>query len=204
MTIDRYAALLTEISAEWNKAEEDIKIAEQIGDKVVYSSISELRYAGRRLVDALAAISDNADEEAVRNFVQDALFNCHRARHDAIDAATSAMARDLEYATNNFSPEIIQRIYPELHTIAADVKTLRDKISESRKDRGNREAIYGAIEKDDFKKIVDSYLGYKNSRERIIAEQEREEKYRKRLMRNANIGAVIGFVGVAIGLFCLL
>ena len=50
---DRYRDRLSIIAHEWNKAEQDIKLAEQIGNKVIIPSISELRYGGRRLIEAI-------------------------------------------------------------------------------------------------------------------------------------------------------
>lgn len=198
MTIDRFAAQLAEISAEWNKAEEDIKIAEQIGDTVVYASISELRYAGRRLVDALLSVaSENADEETVRSLVQDALFNCHRARHDAIDAATSAMARNFEHARSRLSSTVILRLTPDFPVIADKLQTLRNKIAESRRQRDRRDLIYSAIEGDDFKKIVEFYLRFKDSQEAMVAEQQRE-----RLFKTASLA--LGAAGAALAAVCLL
>ena len=53
-------------------AEKDIKIAEQIGDQVVFPSIKELRYAGRRIVDALQALSKSEDAAKVTALLEDA------------------------------------------------------------------------------------------------------------------------------------
>jgi hypothetical protein len=54
---DDYREQLLSIRAEWDKAEADVKLAEQVGHKIVLPSIKELRYAGRRLVEVLTKIS---------------------------------------------------------------------------------------------------------------------------------------------------
>jgi hypothetical protein len=82
------AGLLVSILNEWNRAEADIKIAEQVANKVINPSIKELRYAGRRIVDGLVKAQRDDTSSEVISLFRDALFDCHRARHDAIDAGT--------------------------------------------------------------------------------------------------------------------
>lgn len=101
---NHYKARFVSICNEWDRAEEDIKVAEQINNKVVIPSVSELRYAGRRIIEALREIEKNGPEEKIIGLLQDAEFDCHRARHDAIDAATSKIAVDLEIATKKNRP----------------------------------------------------------------------------------------------------
>jgi hypothetical protein len=69
-------AALQELIKQWNIAEARIKKAEQVrGNEVVASAIFELRYAGRKLVDAIEISSETnlaADKEArakVRDFL---------------------------------------------------------------------------------------------------------------------------------------
>lgn len=95
---DKFRDKLDSIHDEWNRAEEAIKAAEQVNGKVILPAVKELRYAGRRIVEALHLIGAGDDDEAAKR-LQDAEFNCYRARHDAIDAATAKIAIDLEAAT---------------------------------------------------------------------------------------------------------
>jgi len=85
---------------EWNRAEADIKTAEMGVHSIVIPSVKELRYGGRRVIDALMEIArnpNNADNTRIKALLDDAHFDCHRARHDAIDAAK--IAADLEIMT---------------------------------------------------------------------------------------------------------
>ena len=52
-----YEARIASICAEWDRAEKYIKLAEQIGGKVVFPAVAELRYAGRRIIEALHHIA---------------------------------------------------------------------------------------------------------------------------------------------------
>src|ERR1700730_11122379 len=49
---ESHLTLLKSIQDEWNKAEGDIKTAEMVVHSIVIPSIKELRYAGRRVIDA--------------------------------------------------------------------------------------------------------------------------------------------------------
>ncbi|GAA0757115.1 hypothetical protein FHS52_000383 [Erythromicrobium ramosum] len=94
MSLGDYEEILTEIASEWGVAEEEIKLAEQIHHKVVLPAIKELRYAGRRLADALGAIARGAPATEVKDLIADARFRCHCARHDVIDASLLKIAID--------------------------------------------------------------------------------------------------------------
>lgn len=82
-----YSDILRDIAKEWNKAESAIKRSEQIAGDVSIPAISELRYAGRRMIDALDAAHHGGNDDKIRALFEDARFCCHRAQHDAIDAA---------------------------------------------------------------------------------------------------------------------
>jgi uncharacterized protein YdcH (DUF465 family) len=131
-------ALLASILAEWNRAETDIKIAEQVANKVVNPSIKELRYAGRRIVDALLKVREGGSPEEVKQLLTDALFDCHRARHDAIDAGTSKVALDLEVMTDKIGYDILLRTYPNFPALFRNLNNIRKKIAESRGNRDSR------------------------------------------------------------------
>ena len=94
--IDPYKALLSEIVSEWNRAEQEIKRAEQLAGKAVTPAINELRYGGRRVIDALQGIANGDDPQKIQDLLRDACFDCHRARHDAIDASISTIILTLK------------------------------------------------------------------------------------------------------------
>ena len=60
---DPYRDLLVSTYEEWDKAESIIKLAEQVSGEIVFPSINELRYAGRRISEALSCISRGDDHE---------------------------------------------------------------------------------------------------------------------------------------------
>jgi uncharacterized protein YdcH (DUF465 family) len=109
--LESYRAILTSILAEWNQAEGDIKQAEQVSQRVSEPSIKELRYAGRRVTEAIHKILSGGDPDDIRKLLHDADFDCHRARHDAVDAATSKIATDLKAMTDKLGYHAVLKAY---------------------------------------------------------------------------------------------
>ncbi|MEO5338557.1 MAG: hypothetical protein H7841_16960 [Magnetospirillum sp. WYHS-4] len=193
MTIDVFQPYLSAIRDEWDKAEEDLKRAEQIGNQPVVPSIKELRYAGRRIIDALHALERKEDAEAMK-FIQDALFNCHRARHDAIDAATSAIALKLDFATSQLGYEPVLKAFPKFASLLRDLDAIRERIARSRRNRADRQAIYSAIESVDFPKLVREYGEFTRAEPimRALAKKQRRET------TLSIIFGVVGLVALAV------
>ena len=155
--LEAYRDALGSILTEWNQAERDIKIAEQVSMRVVEPSIKELRYAGRRVTEALRLIlSDGADADIIK-LLNDADFDCHRARHDAVDAATSRIASVIRAMVESIGYDTMMRVYPEFPKFYHSLRRTRRKIVDSREDRDNRDAIYESIEDVDLKTLVSDF-----------------------------------------------
>lgn len=71
-----------ELRLRWDAAEEAIKRAEVLRNLISVPAIAELRYAGRRVVDALG----EKDKNKRRQLFSDACRICERAQFDALDA----------------------------------------------------------------------------------------------------------------------
>lgn len=170
---------------EWNKAEKSIKLAEQVNGDIVNPAIYELRYAGRRIIEALAT----QDQHQIDKLLADAHFDCCRARHDAIDAATSKIAADLNISIKTLGAEIVLTHFTEFPKLYRDLSEVRDLISVSRENRNNRDAIYASIENDNLSSIVSLYRAYQSSEPLLI--QSARKQRRKSLLNN-----IFGFVGI--------
>jgi hypothetical protein len=101
-------AAVSAVRDEWNNAEAAIKLAEQVNGEIVNPSVYELRYAGRRIVEALA----HPDIEQGKKLLGDAHFDCCRARHDAVDAATSKISADLDLAVKHLGADTVLKSFP--------------------------------------------------------------------------------------------
>ena len=74
-----YNVAYNKVCGQWNKAEKTIKLAEQVNATVVLTSISELRYAGRKLIEAHAKKHEGDFSKAVE-LLSDAYYDCCRLR----------------------------------------------------------------------------------------------------------------------------
>ncbi len=192
---DEFDEALRRIGEEWNKAETAIKLAEQVNGKIVNPAIYELRYAGRKIVEA-REIHD-ADPHRAGELLRDSMMDCLRARHDAVDAATSKITADLDIAVHTLGAKTVLSCFPEWSDMYEAVCAVKEKIAVSRANRTDREAIYATIEAVDLTALVSRYNRFKGSEPLLKKSAQRE-----RLHLVAGYG--IGIVGLIFGLICLI
>jgi len=186
--MNTFDELISDIRKEWNKAEKAIKHAESIDGEVTNPSVFELRYAGRRLIEALDCRGQ--DEARSIALLRDALFDCHRARHDAIDAATSKMAGDLGVATEYLSATVLMQNFPDFSEFYAEMLTVRTLIAESRENRDNRDKIYETIETSKLDRLVDLYGRFRACEPLMLKAMEQEKADRKANRRDGKWGRI--------------
>lgn len=174
--MEGYRELLVSILAEWNQAERDIKQAEQVSQRVSEPSIKELRYAGRRVTEALRLILSGGSDVEIKKLLNDADFDCHRARHDAIDAATSKITSDVAAMVKSLGYDIITKICPKFPEFYQSLRRVRRKIVDSREDRTNRDAIYESIETVDLKSLVSDFEDIMQSEVVMLQSARRERR----------------------------
>lgn len=195
MADDEIDTLLQSILQEWNKAEKAIKIAEQIDGEIVNPAIYELRYAGRRLVEGLTCRKQ--DEAKALGLLSDAEFDCHRARHDAIDAATSKMVGDLTVAADKLGAGIILSHFADFPKLYRRLLEVREKVSISRDKRDDRDAIYETISSVDLDEIVPIFYDFRASEDIMV---QLAVKDRRAAFRNN----IFGYGGLSIGILSIL
>lgn len=192
--------VLDKIRSEWDQAEEDIKRAEQVCLDIIVPAVKELRYAGRRLIDLIQKVITDPTSEDVPKLLTDAEFDCHRARHDAIDAASSKIAIQLEIMREKLTYEVLLQVAPEYRDIALKVLAIREKIAKSRKDRKNRAAIYAVIETAEFPALVDAYDKLRLS-EPIMIQLARKNRWRDFYGKYGFWVGVLGLIAAAISIW---
>jgi hypothetical protein len=161
MALDEFEGVLAAIAADWNAAEYEVKLGEQVNKKIVVPAIKELRYAGRRLADALVAISQGKEKKEIDAFLIHARFNCHCARHDAIDAATLKMAIDLDLMTERLGHEAVLFAFPKFGELYDRIQSAQSLIATARQKRENRGDIYAEIAATNFEGLVGLYKSAK-------------------------------------------
>ncbi|SRR5579871_1225594 len=167
--------LYKQLIHQWNIAERRIKKAEQVqGNEVVISAVFELRYAGRKLVDALVLLrekdwrNDPEIYDDICRFLADAIEDCVKAKHDAIDAALYFVTIWFQETEQKIGVHRLIEIFPEYMEVTSRVINVQDKIAESREDRvHNRDGIYDEIEMNDYDTILDLYDRMRISKPRV-------------------------------------
>lgn len=194
-------ALILRINEEWNRAEEAIKRAEQINNEVVTPAIKELRYTGRRIAHSLVGLIEGDSDDRILDNLSDALQNCFRARHDAVDAAVSKVNVDLEVVVERLGYDNCLACFPPLPELLSKVTQAQNMIAQSRGSSGGREEIYETLEAVNLVEIIGQYHAFVNAEKYIKA---RALKERRRVFGSYIVGAVgvlALFVTVAAWLF---
>lgn len=197
MAEDEFSQIISEIAVEWNTSEKAVKHAENVDGEVVFPAIQELRYAGRRLVDALEKRESNPGEALA--LARDAKFFCHRARHDAIDAATQKMAGDLAVAVEYLSAGAIMEKFAPFPQFYKSLLDIRNRIADSREKRDDRDQIYDDIQSVDLDELVRVYDEFRTCEPLIYAAVEQEKKDKKKNSILGYTGVVLGVLGILVG-----
>lgn len=155
-----YDQLVDRLKLEWDTSEEYIKSAEHVCGDVIFPSILELRYAGRKLVQALQAKRQGKVDDA-SDLLRDAVLDCHRARHDAIDAATSKMLATVENACAYLGYDVTLKPFPELPVLLAGLLHVQEQAEISRGNRNDRDKVYATINAEHFPKLLTLYRNFR-------------------------------------------
>lgn len=196
---------IKKLIVQWNVAERRIKKAEQVrANEVVAAAIFELRYAGRKLIDAnnllLNEPSDPANRSRVLEFLADATEDCVKAKHDAIDSMLDFITSWLDRTENKLGLSTVVRFFPNYIAITANISDIQDKIAASREDRTKlRDSIYDIIENEDYDAILSLYREMKQSEPRVQAEVDAENAERERFVRRQGQIHYEGRINLAIG-----
>jgi hypothetical protein len=198
--IESFGELYAKICHEWNKAEEDIKRAEQVCEEVIIPSVMELRYAGRRLAQALEIAATSGDFQEVEKLLNEACFFCHRARHDAIDAATAQIAKTLSIAVGRLHYTAILSAFPAFPELRRHVQRIRDKIVVTRGTAVKRDEVYEYVESSDFPALLQLFAEFQ-SNEPMMQSMAKRERRERLITWIALATASLALIGEAVHFF---
>jgi hypothetical protein len=208
---DKLDDRLHELIKQWGIAERRIKQAENArAQEIVSSAIYELRYSGRKIVDAIQLAlttdwrNDEGAAEQIHAYIDDAIEDCIKAKHDAIDATMSFVIRWFSEQEQVIGLRHIQTFFPRYLEITSKISDIQEKIEESRGDRTRlREMIYDDIEKNGYDEILKLYKEMKASRERV-ARVIRYEKLKDRALWFFGGIGVVALIGEIVHLWLVL
>lgn len=200
-------AALAVVSVEWDKAEKLMKLAEKVRAEVVLPSVNELRYAGRRLVDAWLMFADAEVDEAKRKefdgYVKDAVFRCHCAQHDAIDATVLFVQSALNQYESDFGLGPLTQHFPDVADLRLSLAEAGDLIVSSRGNRGQRAADYDQLAATHLPTITLTYRKIQTNRaalEALVAQGLVDKSAESRRFRWGIVWPVIiAIVSAALG-----
>lgn len=182
---------------EWGKAEHAIKQAELISQFAIIPAINELRFAGRRAVEALGAVNKGESAEHIAGLLHDACIECQRARYDALDVAIAAMFADLELAERELGIARVFQAFPEYLDLRHKLEGLGDKLARARQNHEYREALYDELNREIFPQTLTLYRAFKTS-QHLLQQMVRQTRVK------AAVAYVTGVAGLFIGILGLI
>lgn len=183
----------TALQEAWDEAEQAIKIAEQVTGVAIVPSINELRYAGRKIIEAAQA----DDESTAGDILRDARRDCFRAEHDAVDATVSLMSRHLDLLASQVGLAAIGSVVPEIGRFRLDLSAAEAEIARSRGDRGSRAEVYDRLRTANLPALKAVYDQIRVCEGDLIRDAEKRR-------RAQVLSLLVGVTGVAIGVIGLL
>ena len=156
----------------WDETEAIVKRAEHINHDMIIPAVSELRYAGRKLVDYLSALRCELDSQTINSHLDDFTQCCIRARHDAIDALVSYVVEYLENLEDEVGANIVESFLPDYKAYKVCLRESVNLIISSRKERKNRNNLYSEINSNYVDKIVESFDEIEIKRTFMFAKRE--------------------------------
>jgi len=192
-----FADALAKLAAHMNKVEGRLKQAEQLREEVVIPGINELRYAGRRFIDAwaicaLPAPTEKQQQEA-RDHIVVARQYLQNADHDVTDAVCFFIHREINRMQRAYGANEMIRVFPRYAEFAQQMRTANEIISGSRETRQQRTAEYARLEADYIPSLIQTFEQLRFSETLALAGAKR-----KRFRENALVA-----IGAAAGLYAL-
>jgi hypothetical protein len=188
---------LDELAAHMNKIERRLKQAEQLREEVVIPGINELRYAGRRFVDAWSACAGQPTakkKQEARDHIIVARQYLQNADHDVTDAICFFIHGEINRMQRRYGVNELIRVFPQYAQFAREMQTANRIISGSRETREERALEYARLEADYINPLVNTYETLRFSEALALASAKR------RRLGTATI-ATLGAGGAIYGLW---
>ncbi|MQP67942.1 hypothetical protein GE253_21730 [Niveispirillum sp. SYP-B3756] len=188
-----------------------LKISERLRGEVNLPAINELRYAGRRIADALAIMSDEAagavGEEQARTFLKEAHLFCMRAEHDCVDAIALYVHQITKEYDRLYDRDLLNESCPSLRGYFQRKRMIDELIVSSRENREARDETYQIIIRDHLEELVNLATELDEAKDRLqTGSSKRLKLYQDmearaaKAEREARIGLIVGAIGTLVGI----
>lgn len=155
--MEKFAEQLAELARHWNRVESRIKEYEHLAGATNAAAINELRYAGRRLIDAVALIAANPDDPKIGEEFLIASNYIVNADHDVTDGLCFVVMRHVAQVIQVHGLPKIKRYVPDFPTMYPAVAEAQEIIRHSREHRPDRKADYQKLASDYLPKLKQLY-----------------------------------------------
>lgn len=209
--MDDFPSRLGKLAALWNRVEKRAKAAEQFRHETIIAAINELRYAGRRIVDALALMhgSDaSKNHEEIREHLIVAENYLRNADHDITDSVCFIVLTRVDETIVQHGFLKIQTECPQFQTLYPIVRLAVDIVQGAREDRAKRVAEYEKLANEYQPKLEELYRHLVANRALALGDpltNQFQELWRKLDLLNAIVvvGAIAGVLGLVFELYDL-
>lgn len=205
MVPQEFSAHIQEYSRQWFRAEEAIKAFERLEAKVLMASVQELRYAGRRFAQIIdichkkSGVFSSADLQELEIHLIEAIQNCIKARHDALDAAVHFIHKRIATLIGAVGIFEVRAHFPNFNLLEEEIKAIDRKIIEARADRSKLDGNYDAILLEHRDKLIGFYKELESSefviRKSLLAQKKINHR---NLLISSGVGFILGIIGSVI------
>lgn len=160
------------------------------------ASVQELRYAGRRFAQILeichgkSASFSKSELQELETHLIEAIQNCIKARHDALDAAVHFIHKRISALISSVGLPEVRAHFPNFNLLENEIKAIDRKIIEARADRSKLDVNYDAILVQHREKLIKFYKELESSE---FAIRRALLSQRNINLRRLAISSVIGF-----------
>lgn len=195
MTPEYFESCRATLHDEWMKAEQFIKKSERISNEALIPAIKELRYAGRRYFQAYGEHKQQLPDARIQAHLTEAIENCKKARHDAIDGSIAFVHGELDLLIDKAGIEVIAAGFPEYSSLRSEMREVSEIIVSSRRNRSEIDGHYDSILEKHLDAIIDFYGRLEDSREVIAAILRKRRK--DFWLATVTVGLVVGLISGA-------
>jgi hypothetical protein len=203
--MQKFAARLAELSSLWNRIELRAKQAEQWRGEAIVASINEMRYAGRRIVDAIALAENNLDgsqDPKIEEHLIIAKSYLLNADHDITDSVSFIVLRRVSKTIDQHGLQKIEQYCPKFAEDYLLVKEANQLVLQSREERAKRIEAYNKLADEYLPRLMDLYKRLVDSRELALTEPVSREL--RNLRRKVYWTRIFAFSGSAASIVSLI
>lgn len=126
----------TEIFDLFSRAEQTIKLVENLGEGLTFPAVNQLRYAGQHLLKSDCADNENSKEEHLKK----AKYHCQRAIYDASEIGVIHYLEEIRIFQDDYKQVVVTDIVLNYSDTLKKAKKAREFILKNHNKKANNES----------------------------------------------------------------